>query len=150
MVSDLKRLSPHLTGKPCAVKVARTVWRGLCLREGTRLPYERSLRWPNEEDSRPSLKRKLFLRHSRVKVHRFPNCVDVITSAQTNSQSGSVNSLRLIWPRKEEEIHLNDSGNIIEARDRIGHFITQVYHQKRPHSALGYLTPIEFQRNNLS
>ena len=45
MVSDLKRLSPHLTGKPCAVKVARTVWRGLCLREGTRLPYERSIQW---------------------------------------------------------------------------------------------------------
>ena len=33
---------------------------------------------------------------------------------------------------------------------QIGHFITQGYHQKRPHSALGYLTPIEFQRQTLS
>ena len=33
---------------------------------------------------------------------------------------------------------------------RIGHFITQVYHQKRPHSALGDLTPLEFQREIFS
>ena len=36
------------------------------------------------------------------------------------------------------------------SRARIGHFITQVYNQKRPHSALGYLTPIEFEKRNLS
>ena len=57
---------------------------------------------------------------------------------------------RLIRTLKEEEVHLNDYGDIHQARDRIGHFITQVYHQKRPHSALDYLTPIEFQRKNLS
>ena len=57
---------------------------------------------------------------------------------------------RLIRTLKEEEVHINDYQNITEARDRIGHFITQVYNQKRPHSALGYLTPMEFQRQNLS
>ena len=57
---------------------------------------------------------------------------------------------RLIRTLKEEEVHLNDYQNITEARDRIGQFITQVYHQKRPHSALGYLTPMEFQRQTLS
>lgn len=57
---------------------------------------------------------------------------------------------RLIRTLKEEEISLNDYENIHEARERIGHFITQVYHQKRPHSALAYLTPLEFQRKNLS
>ena len=57
---------------------------------------------------------------------------------------------RLIRTLKEEEVHLNDYENITEARQRIGQFITQVYHQKRPHSALGYLTPAEFQRQNLS
>ena len=57
---------------------------------------------------------------------------------------------RLIRTLKEEEVHLNDYQDIHEARDGIGHFITQVYHQKRPHSALGYLTPIEFQRQTLS
>lgn len=57
---------------------------------------------------------------------------------------------RLIRTLKEEEVHLNDYQSITEARDRIGHFITQVYNQKRPHSALGYLTPAEFQRQTLS
>ncbi len=57
---------------------------------------------------------------------------------------------RLIRTLKEEEVDINDYQSITEARDRIGHFITNVYNQKRPHSALGYLTPIEFQRQNLS
>ena len=65
----------------------------------------------------PSLKRKLSLRHSAVKVPE-QNCVgNPTTSAKINSRSGQ--------------------------------FITQAYHQKRPHSAIGYLTPVEFQRQNL-
>ena len=56
---------------------------------------------------------------------------------------------RLIRTLKEEEVYLNDYDTITEARNRIGHFIEHVYHQKRPHSALGYLTPAEFARKNL-
>ena len=57
---------------------------------------------------------------------------------------------RLIRTLKEEEVHINDYKNIQEARARIGKpFITQVYHHKRPHSALRYPTPAEFQRKNL-
>lgn len=39
---------------------------------------------------------------------------------------------------------------MIEAKNRIGHFIEQVYNQKLPHSALDYLTPIEFEQKHLS
>ena len=56
---------------------------------------------------------------------------------------------RLIRTLKEEEVYLNDYEDIHEVRARIGHFIEQVYHQKRPHSALGYLTPMEFEQQNL-
>ena len=57
---------------------------------------------------------------------------------------------RLIRTLKEEEVHLNAYTDIGEARARIGHFIEQVYNRKRPHSALGYLTPVEFERQHLS
>ena len=57
---------------------------------------------------------------------------------------------RLIRTLKEEEVHLNEYDDIMDARERIGHFIVQVYNQKSPHSALGYLTPIEFEQQYLS
>lgn len=57
---------------------------------------------------------------------------------------------RVIRTLKEEEVSLNDYENISEARDRIGHFLEHIYNSKRPHSALRYLTPMEFERQNLS
>ena len=57
---------------------------------------------------------------------------------------------RLIRTLKAEEVHLNVYEDIHEASARIGHFITQVSNQKRPHSALGCLTPMEFEGKNLS
>ena len=57
---------------------------------------------------------------------------------------------RLIRTLKEEEVYLNDYENLSDVQVRIGYFLQQVYNEKRPHSALGYLTPIEFQRKNLS
>ena len=57
---------------------------------------------------------------------------------------------RLIRTLKEEEVHLNDYEDIADANTCIGHFIEQVSNLKRPHSALDYLTPIEFEKEHLS
>ena len=57
---------------------------------------------------------------------------------------------RLIRTLKEEEVHFNEYNDTNDARERIGHFIVQVYNQKRPHSAFGYLTPVEFEQQLLS
>ena len=56
---------------------------------------------------------------------------------------------RLIRTLKEEEVHLNDYDDITETKACIRHFIPQVYNLKRPHSVLRYLTPIEFEKQNL-
>ncbi len=52
---------------------------------------------------------------------------------------------RLIRTIKEEEVYLSDYQNMAEAREQLGYFIEVVYNQQRPHSALDYLTPAEFE-----
>jgi putative transposase len=52
---------------------------------------------------------------------------------------------RVIRTIKEEEVRLNEYENLAHARECLGHFIDDVYQSKRVHSALGYLTPAEFE-----
>jgi len=52
---------------------------------------------------------------------------------------------RVIRTIKEEEVYLADYIDFADAYHRIGHFIEDVYQTKRIHSALGYLTPAEFE-----
>lgn len=52
---------------------------------------------------------------------------------------------RLIRTIKEEEVDLSDYHDFADAYAQIGRFIEQVYQRKRIHSALGYLTPAEFE-----
>jgi transposase InsO family protein len=48
---------------------------------------------------------------------------------------------------KEEEVDLSEYRDFNDARQQIGDFIEKVYNHKRIHSALGYLTPVEFERD---
>lgn len=57
---------------------------------------------------------------------------------------------RLMRTIKEEEVDLSDYENFAQAYAQIGYFLEEVYQKKRIHSALGYLTPVEFERRWLS
>ena len=52
---------------------------------------------------------------------------------------------RLMRTIKEEEVDLSDYRDFHDAYRSIGRFLEEVYTQKRIHSALGYLTPAEYE-----
>jgi putative transposase len=52
---------------------------------------------------------------------------------------------RLMRTIKEECVSLTEFRDFADARAQLGRFLDQVYQQKRIHSALGYLTPAEFE-----
>ena len=52
---------------------------------------------------------------------------------------------RLMRTIKEEEVDLSDYQDFHDAYQHLGQFLDDVYTRKRIHSALGYLTPAEFE-----
>jgi putative transposase len=46
---------------------------------------------------------------------------------------------------KYEEVYRNEYRDLADARASIGQFLEKVYNQKRLHSALGYVPPVEFE-----
>jgi putative transposase len=52
---------------------------------------------------------------------------------------------RLMRTSKEEEVDLTEYADFTEAYAHLGRFLDDVYQRKRIHSALGYLTPAEFE-----
>ena len=53
---------------------------------------------------------------------------------------------RLMRTIKEEEVELTEYQDFADARRQLGRFLEAVYNVKRIHSALGYLTPVEFEQ----
>jgi transposase InsO family protein len=52
---------------------------------------------------------------------------------------------RIMRTIKEEEVDLSEYQDYWDAYRQIGQFLEDVYMQKRIHSSLGYLTPVEFE-----
>ena len=46
---------------------------------------------------------------------------------------------------EEEEVYLTEYQTYQDALKQIGKFIDSVYNNKRIHSALGYLTPVQYE-----
>ena len=101
-----------------------------------------------------------FLHHPRPDIHhsdqgtqyaanayikQLQDAGSQISMASAGEPSENGYAERVIRTIKEEEVYLSDYQNMAQAREEIGHFIDVVYQHKRIHSALGYLTPAEFE-----
>jgi putative transposase len=75
-----------------------------------------------------------------LKVHQVQISMAAIGKAEENGFAE-----RFMRTIKEEEVDLSEYQDFSEAQQQIGYFIEAVYNQKRIHSALGYLTPAEFE-----
>lgn len=78
-------------------------------------------------------------------VEQLQACAVQISMARAGQPRENAYAERVIRTIKEEEVYLNGYQDLREARENLGVFIDEVYQHKRIHSALGYLTPAEFE-----
>ncbi len=68
-----------------------------------------------------------------------------ISMADVGEATQNAHAERLMRTIKEEEVNLSEYCDFYDARRRIAAFLDDVYQHKRIHSALGYLTPVEYE-----
>ena len=93
------------------------------------------------------------IHHSDQGIHyAFRNYIEVLREHKVQISMASVGkpeengyAERLMRTIKEEEVELSEYNDLDDAREQIGYFLEDVYMTKRIHSALGYLTPVEFE-----
>jgi putative transposase len=73
-----------------------------------------------------------------LKTHQVQISMAAVGKAEENGFAE-----RFMRTIKEEEVDLSEYRDFVDARQQIGYFIEAVYNQKRIHSALDYLTPVE-------
>lgn len=93
------------------------------------------------------------IHHSDQGIHyAFKNYVQLLQKHKVQISMAGVGkpeengyAERLMRTIKEEEVELSEYNDLDDAREQIGQFLEDVYMTKRIHSALGYLTPVEFE-----
>ena len=75
-----------------------------------------------------------------LKAHQVQISMAAVGKAEENGYAE-----RFMRTIKEEEVDLSEYLDFADAYGQIGVFIQDVYMTKRIHSALGYLTPVEFE-----
>lgn len=68
-----------------------------------------------------------------------------ISMAEVGEPTQNGHAERLMRTIKEEEVNLSEYADYADAYAQLGRFLDDVYTHKRIHSALGYLTPAEFE-----
>jgi putative transposase len=75
--------------------------------------------------------------------------LEVVNAQISMAESGAAwqngHAERLMRTIKEEEVDLSDYEDYTDALSQLRRFLNDVYMHKRIHSALGYLTPVEFE-----
>jgi putative transposase len=93
------------------------------------------------------------IHHSDQGIHyAFRNYIQVLQEHEVQISMAGVGkpeengyAERLLRTIKEEEVELSEYNDLDDAREQIGCFLEDVYMTKRIHSALDYLTPVEFE-----
>jgi putative transposase len=70
-----------------------------------------------------------------------------ISMSRTASPYDNAQAESFIKTLKYEEVYRTEYRNLEEAKASIEEFLQRIYNQKRLHSALGYRSPVEFERN---
>jgi putative transposase len=78
-------------------------------------------------------------------IDRLTHVNSLISMAAVGEPRENGYAERLMRTIKEGEVQLTEYYDYRDARRQLGRFLDRVYNRKRIHSALGYLTPAEFE-----